>query len=78
MSGSARNFEPENFKWALALKHIGVEGLDDKDTYILGGATFSDPDYKTLVTLGDGGAFTFEYNLIQMPLVTIEKNSGAT
>ena len=63
ITGTARNFEQENFKWALALQHIANESLDPLDTYIIGGASFADADYNTPVTIGDGGAFTFEYSL---------------
>lgn len=63
VTGVARNFDQANFKWALSLQHIANESLDPLDTYILGGATFADADYNTPVTIGENGAFTFEYSL---------------
>ena len=66
MAGVARNFQQENFKWALSLKHLGSEGLDEKDNYIIGGETFADADFKTEVTIDEKGAFTFEYNLSEI------------
>lgn len=67
IAGSARNFTAENFKWALALKHIANESLDPLDTYILGGATFADTDYNVPVTIAENNSFTFEYCLSDIP-----------
>ena len=63
ISGTARNFAEADFKWALSLKHIGDSSLDPLETYILGGESFADTDYKTAVKIEENGSFVFEYCL---------------
>jgi len=64
VAGTSAGFTGNELKFALALAHTGdVTGGDQKTGYAVGGETFADADYSIQATLGNEGAFTFEYNL---------------